>query len=485
MDHRQRLDAAWRRHQSGDRATAEAEYREVIRLAPGRADAHVFLGIAQFDKRDFAGSVASYDRALQIDPDQAIAWNNRGNSLRMLGQVDDAETCFARALQLRPQYLSALKNRGTLWIWAGEIERGLESYQRALELAPEDPEVHRNLGVIYLLLGKSEDGWRHYRWRWHSGELKRPTLPGGCSHWSGEDLRDQSFLLYPEQGLGDAMHFVRVTKRLCDMGAQVCLHVEPKWLPLFSSVDGYASLSADRGQMAPACRYHASMIEVVDRLIARGHDIHDGAEFRDGLAFDDDADSTRRASTPRQAYLGVAPPLVEYWKKWLDKVAPQNAPTPKRRIAITWQGNRDHHADIYRSIDLSCLAPLLARDDVHVISLQRGDAAEQVVRGGWENRVIRVPDDFDSSDGAFTDSAALVQHVDAVLSTDTSIVHLAGSVGVRTWVMLGRVPDWRWGLEGDRTPWYPSMRLLRQKTLGSWDDVVASALRKIDHLTPG
>jgi hypothetical protein len=446
MSFQETLSHAWRLHQAGQVEQAEEYYRQVLDADPKHADAWVYLGIALFDRRRFAESVEAYRQALQVNEHNPIAWNNLGNSLRLLGQVAEADHCFDRALQQRPGYLSALKNRGTLWVWSGEIERGLSWYEQGLRTAPDNVELHRNLGVIHLLKQDYRRGWPEYRWRWKMPDLVRPTVSAPI--WQGESLVGKTILLYAEQGLGDAIHFVRMAAVLKSRGARVVLLCPPRLLPLFTSVPGVDQLVLDYAPLPPV-DFHASLLDVVDTLWSTTGRMEWGqAAFgRDGR------------------YLSVSSELVDYWKGWFDRLP------PGRRIGINWQGNRAHHADVYRSIPLETLRPLTSLPSVQLISLQFGDGSEQLDRCEWADGVVRLPEHLDA-EGAFTDMTAILQHLDAVVTTDTSIAHLSGAVGAKVHVLLGKVPDWRWGMTGETTPWYPTMKLHRQTDLGRWDDVV-------------
>ena len=441
------LQQGWQLHQSGDVVAAEGIYRRVLSRTPDNADALVFLGIAQFDQRHFHESVASYREALAIERQNPIAWNNLGNSLRMLGDVDQAEQCLEESLRQKPDYLSALKNRGTLWVWNGEIERGLRWYEQGLKIDPNNAELHRNLGVINLLLGRYEVGWAEYRWRWKMPGTYRPAVTAPI--WQGEDLRGKTILLYPEQGRGDAIQFVRGASVLQTFGATVMLQCAAELVPLFSSVPGVDRLLAHRAAIPPI-DFHASLLEVVDVIYS-----HSGRlPFAENL-FSDNA-----------GYLTVSDPLIDYWKRWLGEH------TSRRRVGINWQGNRNHHADVYRSVPLEVLRPLAQVEQIDLINLQFGDGSEQLDECNFADSILRLPDHVDVTDGAFTDTAAILKNLDMVVTTDTAVAHLAGAVGANVTMMLGKIPDWRWLLEGTSTPWYPTMRLVRQSELGRWDDVV-------------
>ena len=469
--HQVRLQQAWQQHQTGNLDEAEETYRQVIEADPKDADAWVYLGILQFDRRQFESSTESYRRALEIRDHYPIAWNNLGNSFRMLGQVENAEQCFTKALSQHPNYLSAFKNRGTLWIWSGEIQKGLKWYQEGLKHHPGEVELHRNLGVIHLLLGNYEIGWREYRWRWKFPGMYRP--PTNAPTWKGEPLQGKTILIYPEQGLGDAIQFIRVAKELKNQGATVYVEVGKRMEALFCSAPGIDRLLI-RDQPLPACDYHASFIEVIDYLYQSTGEIAWGTDL----------------FSSRSGYLRVSDALIEYWRNWFTRHAESggdhtntNTKTPEQclKVGINWQGNPDHHADVYRSISLDRLAPLATIPGVELFSLQFGFGSEQLAQSQLNAAITKFPSHVDTDGGAFTDTAAILSNLDYVVTTDTSVAHLAGAVGTPTCLLLGKVPDWRWLQNGSSTAWYPAMQLFRQSRLGIWDEPVAateSLLRK-------
>ncbi|MDV6029071.1 MAG: tetratricopeptide repeat protein [Phycisphaera sp. RhM] len=455
------LSQGWKVHQAGKIDDALRLYQHVIKQAPRNPEAHVYLGIALFDQRQYDKSIRAYRTALALKDEFPIAWNNLGNSLRMTGDVQESDACFEKALSQDPKYLSVYKNRGTLWIWSGEIERGLRWYEKGLQIAPDDPELHRNLGVIYLLLGDFDRGWPEYRWRWKMGGLRRPGSRAPL--WKGEPISGRSILLYPEQGRGDEMHFIRMASVLAAEGARVVVQTDPQMIPLFTSVRGVQTLLPVGGQLPPV-DFQASFIDAVDGWYqATGSLPYAAKKFaeRDDLS----------------GYLNVSDPLVSYWDRWMEKNA--MGKDHRKRIGIAWQGNPKHHADVYRSIPLETFRPLAEDKNLNLISLQFGFGSEQLDQVDFGNAIDRLPADTDTSGGAFTDTAAVVKNLDHVITTDTSVAHLAGALGVPTTVILGRVPDWRWLCDGDRTEWYPNMRLVRQREMGHWNDVVKAAHRSL------
>lgn len=465
------LQRGWQLHQNGNLDAAMHVYRGVLRQVPSSADAWVYLGIVQFDRREFSDSAASYRRGLKLRSHFPIAWNNLGNTLRMLGETDEADRCFETALQQQPGYLSAFKNRGTLWIWSGQIERGFQWYEEGLKIDPDNAELHRNLGVIHLLLGNYQRGFDEYRWRWRMPGVSRPRgvdawnkLGNPVPIWNGQDLQQKSICIYPEQGLGDAIHFIRVAAALKRMGARVQAVLPPAMIPLLSTAPGIDEILPDDSEYAglasttlPKTDFHGSFIEVLDGLFQCTGELATETD----LAVD--------------GYLEVPDALIRYWRDWLDQHRDPN----RKLIGINWQGNPGHHADVYRSIPLDVLRPILDANGIQVISLQFGHGVEQLDQSDLGARVLRLPEGIDKTSGQFVDTAAVLKNLDAVVTTDTAIAHLAGALSVSTQLLLGCVPDWRWLTQGHITPWYPSLKLSRQATLGTWDDAVERVVTRL------
>ncbi len=201
------LAQGWQLHQAGQWAAAEQIYRQVLQTNPADANAWCYLGIVCHDQDRLDEAVAAYRRAIQLQPNFPIAFNNLGNTLRLQRKLADAVACFDQALRLKPDYVNAHKNKGTALVWEGRLEEALACYGRALEFAPDDADTHKNRGVILLLLGRFDEGWPEYAWRWQTDEVSRPKYPQPL--WDGSPLDGKTILLTAEQGLGDAVHFIR------------------------------------------------------------------------------------------------------------------------------------------------------------------------------------------------------------------------------------------------------------------------------------
>ncbi len=436
----QELMRGWGIHQQRKFDEAEAIYRRVLAQAPNNAAAWCYLGIALHDRRRFSESIEAYRRALALQPNFPIALNNLGNSLRYTNDVEEADRCFEEAIRQKPDYLNAFKNRGTLHVWTGNIERGLHWYEQALRINPNEAELHRNLGVIYLLLGRFDEGWREYRWRWKVGDLHRPQLAAPV--WDGGSVEGKNLLLTVEQGLGDTLNFVRFARLLRERGAKTVVHCQAPLLALLQQSPELGPMYPNTLAIEAAIHAHCSLLDVADFLNVNAETI---------------------PSYP--SYVRPSPHLQNYWSQMLPKQS------SKRRIGIAWQGNPDHQADVFRSIPLEQFQPLAEVPDVELYSLQSGFGVEQMANWRGVQPLKTFGDSVDKSSGAFMDTAAIMQQLDLVITSDTSIAHLAGALGVPTWIALNYIPDWRWLLGRSESPWYPSVRLFRQPKTGDWPAV--------------
>lgn len=446
QDSTQRLLAAWNIHQQGNVAGALGEYQAIVSGEPHNANAWCYLGMALHDLKRFQEASEAYEQALKIQPKFPIALNNLGNTLRYLGRVDEADRRFQQAIDLKPDYFNAYRNRGTLHAWSGRIDLALRYYADAMRLHPQDAELHRNLGVISLLQGNFEVGWKEYRHRWNCNDAHQQRY--AQPKWTGQDLRGKTILLYAEQGLGDTLHFVRFAKILKDAGARTIVHCQAALGAILQGCEGISSLIPNIWKVPEPFDYHCSLMDVADVL------------------------QINLSNIPGQTpYLKSPPNLVGYWKRQLDQIFPP----AKYRIGLVWQGNPDHQADMFRSFPLESLEPLCALPDVQLISLQFGKGAEQISHWKGSKPIYRLPADLDQSSGAFMDTAAILHHLDWIVTSDTSLVHLAGALARPTVLMLGFTPDWRWLLDRTDSPWYPSLHLVRQMTIGQWKPVAEQA----------
>jgi hypothetical protein len=331
----------------------------------------------------------------------------------------------------------------------GEFSRAVSLLRLVVARDPSNAEAHAHLGMSLLACSEFAEGWRGYEWR--------ARLPWGGSRtvaaprWDGSPIPGQTLMLWDEQGNGDAIQFIRFAIAAANASkAHVVFHGRPRLARLFASCPGVET-SLPRSSAFPKPHAHASIMSLPAIL---------------GL------DS---ATTPgAHPYLFAERALVEAW-------AARLAGLRKPRIGLVWQGNPGYFADGGRSVPLRYYVPLLRDLGAHVsfYSLQKGTGEDQLADLPPDVTLHELPGSADDGPDGFVDTAAVMMNLDLVISTDTSLAHLAGALGVPTWVVLGDGPDWRWGEERSETPFYPSMRLFRRTRGTAWSEVVAVVARAL------
>ncbi len=380
-------------------------------------------------------ALESVERLLAHDTENADAHANRGVLLDEAGRVGDALESYARALALRPDLPAALAGRGQLRLEAGDLRAARHDLEEAARLAPASRNTRHALARIQLLQGDWLAAWPNYEFRY---DPQRPTfamLP--FPRWNGEAPGGYRLVLVTEQGSGDIIQSTRFAPRLAAQGHRVTLLALPALVPLLSSLRGVEVVEQIEMPRNAAIRW-APLMSVP------------GIE---GLTVE-----TIPAETP---YLFAQPERVARWRTKLGDHS--------FKIAVAWQGKPHFRVDRGRSMPLAALASLAALPGVRLISLQKGAGVEQI--DTFTGRIETLGPEFDENGGAFLDTAAVMELADLVVTTDTSIAHLAGALRRPTFVALQMIPEWRWLLGRDDTPWYPDMRLFRQTEAGDWAGV--------------
>jgi Flp pilus assembly protein TadD/ADP-heptose:LPS heptosyltransferase len=413
-------------------AEAEAYYRKALKAAPESAEIHSNLGVALAAQDRLADAELAYRESIRIKPKSAAAYNNLGNTLRMLGRVEDAEASLKEAIRLKADYSEAHNNLGVVLVQAGRIDEGVRSYDEAVRLNPSYAEAHLNRSLAMLVQGDFAAGWEEYDWRWKGRQLK----PRFTSHllWQGEPLEGKTILLHAEQGLGDAIQFVRYAPLVKARGARVLVECHEPLATLFKSCEGVDDIIV-RNKKPPAFDIQCPFLNL-PRIF-----------------------STTLDSIPaKNPYLTADPGRIAHWAREL-------AGLEGIRIGFTWQGNPQHKGDRLRSVPLERFSGLAKVPGVIFCSLQKHHGRDQLGKASF-----RV-EDFGSVLEGMGDTAALMANLDLVISVDTSVVHLAGALGVPVWVALPFAPDWRWMRGIEHSPWYPTLRHFRQPRTGEWSDV--------------
>lgn len=423
-----------------DEAAAACE--AALRLRPSLVEAYISLGGARRQLGQTQAAVDAFDAALCLQPDSARLHCDRGAALAALGRTDEALRAFDTALSLQPDCAEAFCNRGFALMDVGRTEEAITAYTAALTLRPDLAEAYFNRGMARLVCGDFRAGWQDYEWRWRC-----PGWPGGTARhqhlprWQGEGTPSgQTLLLWAEQGLGDTLQFARYLPQVVALGWSVVLEVQPGLETVLAPLAGPAVRIIPRDAPRPAGVAPGAQCPLLSLPLVL---------------------KTTLDTIPAPAPLSADPGRSEALRARL--------PQQGLRIGIVWQGNPNHHNDRNRSVPLSRFAPLAALPDVHLISLQKGPGCEQL----GDAPVVQSPGpEYDGGD--FAETAATVAALDLVITVDTAIAHLAGSLGVPVWVLLPAIPDWRWLTDRDDSPWYPSLRLFRQPQPGDWDSVFRS-----------
>jgi tetratricopeptide (TPR) repeat protein len=412
--------------------------RRALELNPQFAGACHNLAVALSCQGQFAEATACYRRVCDLNPASAESHLNLGNALRMQGKLDDAAACFHRAMELKPGYADAHDVLGNLLQDQGRLDDAAACYRRAIELEADHAEAHFDLSQIWLLRGQFAQGWPEYHWRWRTKTFGR--LPFRQPWWDGGSLEGRTIFLHAEQGFGDTIQFIRYASMVKQRGAKVVVQCQRPLLRLLASCPGIDVLMG-AGDPLPEFDVHAPLLSLPGILQTSLDNVP--------------------ATVP---YLFPPPALVDRWREELGHLG-------GLKVGIGWQGRTSYAGDCWRSIPLRCFAPLAEMTGVRLVSLQKKAGRDQLAEVGDRFRIVDFADQMDEAAGPFMDTAALMTQLDLVITSDTAVAHLAGALGLPVWVALPLSPEWRWLLDRSDSPWYPTMRLFRQKKLGDWASV--------------
>ncbi len=433
-----------------------ASYDRALALQPDHAEALYNRGIALHELQRFDEALASYDGALAVRPDHAEALNNRGNTLHELKRFDEALASYDGALAVRPDHAETLYNRGVALHELMRLDEALASYDRALMVRPDYTDAHFNKSVLQLLKGDFAAGWQEYEWR-HRKEENLTLLKRDFTQplWLGQTaIEGKTILLHAEQGFGDTIQFCRYAPLVAGRGARVLLEVPPPLKDLMASLAGVAEVISAPDKL-PCFELHCPLLSLP-------------LAFRTSL-------ETIPAQTP---YLfGVAAKT----RAWRTRLGPRDKP----RVGLVWAGDPRkqlpdaHRIDRMRSLEFEQLAPILRVTGCEFYSLQKGEhALAQLRDSALRQRVVDCGDDLHD----FSDTAALIDNLDLVITVDTAVAHLAGALGKPFWLLNRYSTCWRWLIDRDDSPWYPTARLFRQNAPGDWSGVISRAVVELEKL---
>jgi tetratricopeptide (TPR) repeat protein len=417
---------------------AAACCRRALELNADFPEAHNNLGLVLKQQGMLEEAVAAYRRAVELKPDFAGAYSNLGLAVSEQGKAEEALACLRRAVELNPGVLGAHTNLGNALDDQGRYEEAIACYLRAVELQPDLAEARHNLGMSLLRLGRYEEGWRE-----HEHRLLRfaATRRLSQSRWNGERVEGRTILIQSEQGFGDTLQFVRYVAlvRRRSGARRVMLEAPSELARLLTQNSGWDAEivpragSSDISPVAFDCQ-----IPLLSLPLALG---------------------VFEPMPMTRSYLRADEELRAQWRERID-------PAPSIRVGLVWAGRPEHRADRFRSIRPELFLPLLRMPGFTFYSLQLGPSGRSptLLEAGLIDLTELIVD--------FADTAALVEELDLIISVDSAVAHLAGAMGRPVWTLLPFAGEWRWGVSGDATPWYPTMRLFRQPALGDWEAVV-------------
>lgn len=413
-------------------------------IEPDSATGHSHLADALCRLGRLREAELPYRRAIELDHGVTEAYGGLARVLHLSNRDREALAVAETALAQARDRAHAHRMLGTALVWLNRHEEAIEQFRAAQAKDPDDATARCHEGMALLALGRFNPGWELYEARRMASAVDTAFRDLPQPMWHGDaDIRGQTILLHAEQGLGDAIQFVRYAPLVAECGASVWLEVSPRLKPLVATMPGIAGVVA-WGEPLPDCALHCPLLSLP-------------------MAF-----GTGPASIPaRVPYLQANTQRAAAWRQRLGAAS-------RRRIGIAWSGNPSHPDDVLRSIPLDCLLPLLRRQDCEFHVVQTGVTTSDAARLTQLGVHVHSDAPFD-----FAETAALMQSLDLVISVDSALAHLAGALGRPTWLLLQSSADWRWMRERLDTPWYPTMRLFRQGGDGDWRVVIGDAMRAL------
>jgi tetratricopeptide (TPR) repeat protein len=469
-------------------------FKSITQIDPAYHDAWANYSLAAERLEDYDQAIAARRRAIELRPDLAENWHRLGTCLGKSSQFTEAAEALQKARDLDPsdntiphdlvlalgrgnqldralivlfEYIHAtgkvdcetVRCAADCLKSSGRFQEATDLWGKVLEIDPTCSEARGQWSMCLITLGDYEKGWLNYESRWDcetfQGNVRRdPSRQWGAPPTGRPDVAGKTILIYGEQGIGDTIHFIRYASQFAKMGARVIVQVAWPLKSLLQKCDG-VRLAYALSEQLPAYDWHIPMMSLPHAF---------------GTILE-----TIPAPVP---YLHVDPSLRKSWLPRVESAAPRGT---SLRVGLAWAGNPKHKNDVNRSIDSSLLSPLAQIPNVTFFTLQKFNENEKAVIPPPNLRLV----DFIPSLHDFADTAALIEQLDLVISVDTAVVHLAGALGKPVWTMLPFTADFRWGLRGEQSPWYPTMRLFRQPKFRSWPPVIENVVAALREFKPG
>lgn len=433
-------------HHMGKLQEAESLYKTLLSFFPNQTEVLTPLGTLLLQQGRPEEGIKRLRESLAILPHQPAALYNLGIELQKQSRLEEALACYDRAIAMNPDDVEMYINRGNTLKDLKRYSEASASYGHAIAIQPDAASAHWNNALVRIVTGEYEEGWQQYEWGWKCGERGTPRNFTQPKWLSEQPIAGKTLLIHAEQGLGDFIQFCRYAPLAESMGAKVILEVPAPLVSLLSTLKGNFTI-IEKGKPLPDFDMYCPVMSLP-------------------LAFKTTVE-TIPATVP---YLHVNPDIQLEWQNRLGaKIKP--------RVGLVWSGSTTHKNDSKRSIAFSALAPILQLP-IEFHSLQKEIRPEDSKILSNYGQIHLHQDEINN----FSDTAALVQEMDLVISVDTSVAHLAGALGQCAWILLPYSPDYRWMLDRDDSPWYPNTRLFRQTAIGDWKSVIPKIAEELERL---
>jgi Flp pilus assembly protein TadD len=429
---------------------AVESYNKAIELKPNYFDTYHNKGLALQSVFNFEESLKNYDHSIELKPDYATAYNNRGVVLKNLGRIGEAIESYNKAIELKHNYADPINNLGFIFQLKGDYKKALLYFNKALELDQGSQDKKFTIGLLNLKFRKFKEGWEGYELRKKVKDrdvklkkydsFKQPIL---------DQLKNKNILIYSEQGLGDIIQFSRYIEPLSKLNNKITFKIYPSLLKLFNNFNNYCEVTS--------LEIEPLKFDYICSLLSLP------------IIFKTDY---KNIPPVVQNCLHIDKDKVSFWQ---DQIKSNNF-----KIGISWRGSVENKLMFDKSFELKLFNNISNMKNIDLISLQK-DFKPQLEN---PNKIIKIKnfENLDNNKDAFLDTIAIMQNLDLIITVDTSIAHLAGTLGKNTWLILKCDPDWRWFLDDNKTPWYPSITIFRQNQIGSWKDPFTQIESKLEKL---
>ncbi|MDF1744045.1 MAG: tetratricopeptide repeat protein [Gimesia sp.] len=435
----------------GELEQAERIYRELLEKTSADFNLSMKLAYVLVLQRQYSEAIQLYESELESNPDHYQILVSLSYVYELLGDVPAAVKTAQRSIQAAPDQPEGYNNLGNSFKLQHNIEGACENFEKALSLRPDFAIAEFNLATMQLLKGDLTAGWPGYERRVDVDPVSAGSNPSG-SRWQGESLSGKTILLWCEQGFGDTLLFIRFAIELKKRGAtQVLLLCQRELAELLKLIPEIDQILVE-GDELPDFDYQCALLSVPFYL------------------------QTSLETIPVEIPFLV--PGSERQQYWSDELAKQAG----KKVGLNWNGNIKFSRDQFRSVPLEEFLPLSEVEGVQLVSLQQVNGLEQIdpLKASWN--LFEPGAEYQAETGSFMEAAALIQNMDLVITTDTAVAHLAGSLGVPVWILVSQMPEWRWLLDRTDSPWYPTARLFRQEKLGDWEPVIEEVKSELKQL---